>query len=44
MNGFIERIDKDLSLFKNYLDDLKKDSVEEMFGKLDKNDFLNDNE
>lgn len=44
MNGFIERVDKDLSLFKNYMDDLKKDTVGQLFAKASKDDCLNDNE
>lgn len=44
MNGFIERVDKDLSLFKNYMDDLKKDSVEQLFSKATAIDCLSDNE
>jgi hypothetical protein len=40
---FVERVDKDLSLFKNYCDDLKLDKVHLLFGQAKPEDVLNDN-
>lgn len=46
MQLFMERIDKDLSLFKNYFDDQKKDKLPELFKRVnvEAKDFINDNE
>jgi len=45
LNEYLDRVDRDLSHFKNYCDDMKMDPISALFqAGVDLNDLKNDNE
>lgn len=41
--GFVERVDADLSKFKNYTDNMKLDKIISLFKQASEDDLINDN-